>query len=226
MDLTESYLRICPRAVIDRYEIREVRDAAAVIANTNAEEWNEIVEVLSGFQLQHEDITTPGGGKGLVATRVDKTFRDLGWREGRYDRRVVSRLRLMPYRGAGERTAFVIETEVDSEGYKLDNVKGKIALDVEWNAKDGNLDRDLSAYRALYEVGIITAGVIVTRTFQDIRDLALRLGRNAFGTTTTTTLEKLEPRLTRGDSGGCPVLAVAISSKTLARQPVARAQPI
>lgn len=216
VNLTESYLRVCPPAILNRYEIREVRDAAAVIANTNAEEWAEIVEVLSGFHLQDEDITTPGGGKGLVATRIDRTFRELGWREGRYDRRIASRLRLMPYHSAGERTAFVIETEVDSEGYKVDNVKGKIALDVEWNAKDGNLDRDLSAYRALYEVGIITAGVIVTRTFQDIRDLALQLGRDAFGTTTTTTVEKLEPRLTRGDSGGCPVLAVAISSKTRA----------
>jgi hypothetical protein len=216
MDLTDSYLRVCPAAIVDRYEIREIRDAAAVIASTNHVEWNEIVKVLSGFQLEAADITTPGGGKGPVATRVDRAFREFGWREGRYDRRILSRLRLMPYRGANERKAIVVETEVDSQGYKLDNVKGRIALDVEWNAKDGNLDRDLSAYRALYDVGIITAGVIVTRTYQDIRDLSLRLGRDAFGTTTTTNLEKLEPRLTRGDSGGCPVLAIAISSKTLA----------
>jgi hypothetical protein len=216
VDLTTSYMRVCPAAILDRYEIREIRDAAAVIANTNSEEWAQIVEVLSRFQLQADDITTPGGGKGPVATRVDKAFRDLGWREGRYDRRILSRLRLMPYPAAGERKAVVVETEVDSQGYKLDNVKGRIALDVEWNAKDGNLDRDLGAYRALYEVGIITAGIIVTRTYQDIRELSLRLGRDAFGTTTTTNLEKLEPRLTRGDSGGCPVLAIAISSKTLA----------
>ncbi len=120
----------------------------------------------------------------------------------------------MPYKAAGEKAPVVLGTEVDSEGYKVDNVKGKIALDVEWNAKDGNLDRDLAAYRALYDVGIITAGVIVTRHYQEIYDLSAKLGRDAFGTTTTTTIDKLEPRLTRGDSGGCPVLALAICSQT------------
>jgi Restriction endonuclease BglII len=214
VDLTDSYARVCPPAVRDRYELREVRDAAAVIANTNPEEWDEIIGVLSDFTLEDDDLTTPGGGKSRVPTRLDKALREIGWREGRYDRKIRSTLRLMPYRAAGETKVSQVETEVDSEGYKVDNVKGKIALDVEWNAKDGNLDRDLSAYRALYEVGIITAGVIVTRRYQDIYELSAELGRDAFGTTTTTTLDKLEPRLTRGDSGGCPVLALGISRKT------------
>ena len=43
----------------------------------------------------------------------------------------------------------------------MDNVHGGVALDVEWNAKDGNLDRDLAAYRSLYDVGIISAGVMI-----------------------------------------------------------------
>ncbi len=36
----------------------------------------------------------------------------------------------MPYRKVGEREAVEEHTEVLSEGYKVDNVKGKIALDV------------------------------------------------------------------------------------------------
>lgn len=217
MDLTDSFERALPPAVRQRYIVREVRDAATVIANTNPTEWQEIVAVLSAFQLEKEDILTPGGGKSRVATRLDSAFRDVGWREGQYNRKIVSSLHLMPHRAAGETQPTVVETEVDSDGYKVDNVKGKIALDVEWNAKDGNLDRDLGAYRALYDVGIITAGVIVTRHYQSIYELSAKLGRDAFGTTTTTTIDKLEPRLTRGDSGGCPVLALAICSKTFAR---------
>ena len=203
MDLTDSYKRVLPPRISDRYELREVRDAAAVIKSTNPSEFKEIVEVLSDFKLTKPDILTPGGGKGPVAKRLDETFRAHGWREGRYDRKIISTLRRMPYRKAGERQAIEEHTEVVSEGYKVDNVKGKIALDVEWNAKDGNLDRDLSAYRALYEVGIITAGVIVTRHYGEIYELALELGRGKpFSTTTTTNIEKLGPRLTRGDSGG------------------------
>jgi len=116
----------------------------------------------------------------------------------------------------------VIESEVFNEGYKVDNVKGRIALDVEWNAKDGNLDRDIGAYRALYDAGLIDGAVLVTRTQDDLRRLAQGLAlaagqaeeeaRRRLGTTTTTNLGKLEPRMTRGDAGGCPVLAVAISA--------------
>ncbi|HWA55001.1 MAG TPA: BglII/BstYI family type II restriction endonuclease [Solirubrobacterales bacterium] len=216
MDLTESYLRVLPDEILTRYEICETRDAAAVVQNTNPEEFAEIVKILSEFHLTREDIVTPGGSKGKVATRLDNEFRELGWREGRYDREITSKLRLMPYRAKGEKKAVEKETTVLSEGYKVDNVKGKIALDIEWHAKDGNLDRDVGAYRALYDVGIIAAGVVVTRSYQEIRDLALRLGRDAFGTTTTTTLDKLEPRMTRGDAGGCPILAFGITSRCMA----------
>ncbi len=93
-------------------------------------------------------------------------------------------------------------------------MKGRVALDVEWNAKDGNLDRDLGAYRALYTAGIIDGAAIITRTQDDLRKLAIQMGAETkFGTTTTTNLTKLEPRLTRGDGGGCPVLAIAISAR-------------
>lgn len=215
MDLTGSFERVLPAEVLERFEIRETRDAAAVIQNTNPDEFEEIVAVLSEFRLNREDIVVPGGSKGTVATRLDGRFRELGWREGRYDREITSKLLLMPYRRGGERRATEKTTKVLSEGYKVDNVKGKIALDVEWHAKDGNLDRDVGAYRALYDVGIIAAGVVITRSYQEIRDLALKLGRDAFKTTTTTTLEKLEPRMTRGDAGGCPLLALGITSRCM-----------
>lgn len=97
----------------------------------------------------------------------------------------------------------------------MDNLKGRVALDVEWNAKDGNLDRDLAAYRALYDAALIDAAVLITRTQEDLRRLALQLDVSStkFATTTTTNLGKLRPRLTRGDAGGCPVLAIAVTSR-------------
>jgi hypothetical protein len=217
VDLTTSYEAVIPVDVRARFEMREVRNAAAVLAATNPDAFAEIVGVLDDFVLEALDITEPGGGKSRLAIRVDDTFRRLGWREGRHDTRVTSVLSLQPYRAAGERTTRVVEREVVSIGYKVDNVKDRVALDVEWNAKDGNLDRDVGAYRALYDAGIIDGGVIITRSFASIRDLAIRLGRTkAFATTTTTTIDKLEPRMTRGDGGGCPILAVAITDRCYA----------
>lgn len=214
MDLTDSYLKVFPKDVLERYDMREVRNASAVLANTSPTEFEQLITVLRDFALTKEDILKPGKNEGQIAKRLNKAFRDLGWREGRHDTKIISLLRLMPYKPAGEKKPVVKETEVVNEGYKVDNVKGAVALDVEWNAKDGNLDRDVGAYRALYDAGIISAGVMVTRTMTDLRELGVKLGRPKFlGTTTTTNLNKLEPRLTRGDAGGCPLLAVAITAR-------------
>ena len=214
MDLTHSYKQVFPRPVLQRYEFREVRNAAAVLAHTSPEEFEDVVIILKNFSLSIEDVLQPGKNEGQVAKRLNRAFRDAGWREGRYDVKVTSLLRLMPHKGAGERESSVKESEVLSEGYKVDNVKGEVALDVEWNAKDGNLDRDVAAYRALYQEGILAVGVMVTRTMDDLRELGRELGRPKFlNTTTTTNLGKLEPRMTRGDAGGCPLLAIAITSR-------------
>jgi len=217
VDLTTSYEAVIPADVRARFEMREVRNAAAILAATNPSAFAEIVGVLTDFRLEAMDITEPGGGKSRLAIRVDETFRRLGWREGQHDTHVTSVLSLQPYHPADEREARVVEKQVLNIGYKVDNVKDRVALDVEWNAKDGNLDRDVGAYRALYDGGIIDAGVIITRTFVSIRDLAVTLGRpGAFGTTTTTTIDKLVPRMTRGDGGGCPILAIGITERAYA----------
>jgi hypothetical protein len=215
VNLTESFSRALPASILDRYELRETRNAAAVLRAAHPDALSEVVEVLDRFELSDDDVLAAGGSKSDVARRLDESFRILGWREGRIDTRLVLEARLMPYRLVGEKHAVVTSNEVFNEGYKVDNLKAGVALDVEWNAKDGNLDRDLAAYRSLYDAAVIDAAVIVTRTSQDLRAFALKLdpGTTKFATSTTTNLEKLVPRLTRGDGGGCPVLAIAISSK-------------
>lgn len=195
--------------------MQEVRDASAVLSSVSCEEFAEIIAVLERFFLRRSDIVEPGGNEGPVAKRLNRDLRDRGWREGRYDTSIKATLHLMPFRAAGETKSTARETEANSKGYKVDNLKGKVALDVEWNAKDGNLDRDLSAYRALYDAGIIVAGIILTRTQADMRELGERLGRDPFRTSTTTNLDKLLPRMARGDGGGCPVLAIAITARCL-----------
>lgn len=217
MELTRSYAVVVPRSILDRYDFRETRNAAAVLASTNPTAFGQMLEVLDNFQLMAADITEPGGSKSQVAIRLDRAFRENGWREAAYDTHIRSVLRVMPYRPAGERRADERETDSVSLGYLVDNVKDRVALDVEWHAKDGNLDRDVAAYRAFYDAAIIDVGVILTRSFESIRALSIRLGRaGGFATTTTTTIEKLQDRLARGDGGGCPILAVAITDRCYA----------
>lgn len=217
MELTKSYANVIPADILARYDFRETRNAAAVIASTNPTAFGEMLDVLRAFTLTTADIVTPGGSKSRVAIRLDTAFRQKGWREAAYDTHIRSVLRVRPYAAAGEKKVTEREAQSMSVGYLVDNVKDRVALDVEWHAKDGNLDRDVGAYRAFYDAGIIDGGVILTRSFESIRGLSIRLGRpGGFATTTTTTIEKLTERMARGDGGGCPILAVAITGRTYA----------
>lgn len=215
MELTRSFERVVPADVLARYDFRETRNAAAVLAASNPVAFGEILDVLREFRLIATDITHAGGSESQVPIRLNRAFRDRGWREARYDTHVRSVVRVRPY-APGE-VATEQETQSVSLGYLVDNVKDRVALDVEWHAKDGNLDRDVGAYRAFYEGAIIDGGVIITRSFASIRALSIELGREkGFATTTTTTIEKLTDRLSRGDGGGCPILGVAITRATYA----------
>jgi hypothetical protein len=65
---------------------------------------------------------------------------------------------------------------------------------------------------------------MITRTQTDLRALGVELAaaqgwdaaraRRILATSTTTNVEKLRPRVTRGDAGGCPLLAVLICAAT------------
>ncbi len=217
MDLTDSYQSAVPGPLLARFEWREVRNAAAIAEATNREEWNDIMTVLDEFELTIEELMLPGGNKSGLTGRLESAFKNRGWRESRLDTEITLTTQRRPYRPAGETQTQRETSSVANQGYLVDGFKGRIALDVEWNAKDGNLDRDIGTYRAMYEAGFLDAGVIITRTQEDLRAAALDYEPTTtkFDTTTTTNLDKLVPRLTRGDAGGCPVLAVAICARTL-----------
>ncbi len=224
MDLTTSYLGCFPAATRERYEFYETRNAASILTTTNSARFAELVDVLDSFALLTDDLVNSGGNETKLAARLNSAFREKGWREARVDQIIKLSLLKQPYRPAGERKPVVVETETTSMGYKVDNFVDRVALDVEWNAKDGNLDRDLGAYRSLYDAGLIDAAVMITRTVDDLRRLATRLREGAgmspkdassmLKTSTTTNTTKLVPKLTRGDSGGCPILVVAICERT------------
>lgn len=224
MDLTVSYQDQFPSDVLARYEFEETRNASAILSATNPNAHNALIGVLRDFELLSNDLLSKGGAKSALARRLDESFRACGWREAQVNTLIRLQLKKMPYRPAGEAHPQVVDTETQNDGYKVDNFVDRVALDVEWNAKDGNLDRDISAYRALYDAGLIDVGVIVTRTSDDLKALAQRLahdaglsieaGRKILGTSTTTNIEKLRPRMSRGDSGGCPLLAIMICART------------
>ncbi len=182
-----------PAELLDLYEVHEWKHACAVLREDFRAEWDDIVEVLSEFRLYRSHVAVGGGGLSKVSQLFNKAFVERGWREKAFETMMV-----------------VDEAQMETPTHKVDCVKGRIALEIEWNNKDPFYDRDLSNFRLLFELRAISVGVIITRCdeLQDIFD-ALGKGRSYGGS--TTHMSKLLPRLEGGGGGGCPVLVFGIT---------------
>jgi hypothetical protein len=183
---------IIPADIAERYEVFEWRNGLAILASAHLDKWANILEVLRGFSFTKGDVLTPGGAKGLIASKLDSHFTRLGWIEKKFETKIV-----------------VDDAEHAAPTHKVDCYKDRIALEVEWNNKDPFYDRDLNNFRLLFELRAIDAGVIITRC-TELQLIFNRLGRGPSFGNSTTHMAKLIPRLEGGSGGGCPVVVFGI----------------
>lgn len=232
---TASYQTTLPELILGKYTFLETGSASKIAEVVSPEAFSDIVNVLDDFSLTPQLLLTRGGSRGPIPRLIDGAFAAKGWMEARVD--LYKRAFLVPgHNGAtveddplGLRAEELKISESYQKGYSVDNVKGRIALDVEWNPKDGNLDRDFSAYRAWHEEGLIDVAFLITRIQADTKQLAARLWEQFiathpeyqhetqpvdYGTTTTANFEKARERVLRGDLGTCPILVIGIGEKT------------
>lgn len=187
-----STLHLVPPDLHDLYHIDEWRNAVGVLATACPQEWSEIIDVLRKFRLYRSEIQAAGGAKSPIARQIDGGFYALGWQEKQFQ------------------TAINLDGETfESPTHKIDCLKGRVALEVEWNNKDPFFDRDLNNFRLLYDLRAIDVGVIVTRG-SELQTIFKRLGKGASYGASTTHRDKLLPRIEGGGGGGCPVLTFAI----------------
>lgn len=190
-----SGLHLIPEGIRELYEIHEWRNACAVLSGAHPHEWNELLGVLGGFRLLRSHVTKPGGRKSDIADRIDRRFYDLGWTERRFD------------------TKITVDEEVhEAPTHGVDCYKNGVGIEVEWNNKDPFYDRDLNNFRLLFELRALAVGVIITRS-DELQLIFNRLGRGKSYGASTTHMSKLLPRLEGGAGGGCPVLALGITSR-------------
>lgn len=220
---------VLPSLARDHWAFMESNSAAAVIKAVSPDEWADIVEVLENYRLDPRYWLRAGGNRGDIAEQIDGEFGRRGWRETRLDLETRGLLFDRNGRQVGELPV------IRQEGYLVDNFKNRVVLDVEWNAKDGNLDRDLASYRSWFEAGIISAGVIITKDRLSLLALARQIWsdyqltlpeeeRSArlpidLHTSTVTAFDKAKMRMRRGVMGTCPVLIVAADVTTWNGQP-------
>ena len=181
-----------PEAIRTNYEVHEWRHASALLERDFPEEWEDMCDVLSRFRLCKSFVTTPGGRKSKISEWIDGELYKKGWIERKFDTAVV-----------------VDDMATASPTHSVDCYKNRVALEIEWNNKDPFFDRDLNNFRLLFELRVISVGIIVTRcdALQVIFD-ALDRGKS-YGASTPH-IGKLLPKIEGGGGGGCPVLVFGI----------------
>ena len=228
-----------PADLRGRYEVYSYRSAATILAESHPTEFAELCEALKGFSISEKMIRTAGGNESAIPKLISASLRPKGWEETiiRGDL-VVERISKEEVRigKSGkplkkpryEKRSVLLRREKYLDGHKVDYVKGKVAFDLEWNSKDQTFDRDLYAFSAFAQTGVIDVGVLVTRgtAMTDfIRGLGPALKKNGevemkdgkprstaakYGASTTW-MGKLLYRLNAGRNGACPVLVFGIT---------------
>lgn len=183
-----------PSFVRENYEIHEWRHASAILVKDFPNEWNDIMNVLTDFRLLKSHIAIGGGNKSSVAETLDIYFASKGWVETQFDTKIVVDL-----------------NEQHTPTHKVDEYKNHVAVEVEWNNKDPFFDRDLNNFRLLFDLRVISVGIIITRT-DELQNIFNSLGRGSSYGMSTTHMSKLLPKMEGGGGGGCPILVFGITS--------------
>lgn len=227
-----------------RYEVHSYRHAAAILATSFPAELAEIEQALLDFNMTTHDIGMPGGNESVIPKKYSRILRPMGWVETRIQGDLLVRMQEFDEEFLDndktrklkrpESEPHLIENFID--GHKIDYVKGRVAFDLEWNSKDQTFDRDLYALRAFHECGLISAGVMLTRSASlnpvfevvpqltktgepELHKIGAKAGqpknvRAKYGASTTW-MGKLLYRLNAGRHGGCPVLVFGITPKLI-----------
>jgi hypothetical protein len=226
--------------VCSLYEVYSYRHAAAILYHSFPAELKELEGALRSFRITQHDIGLPGGNESTIPPKISRMLRPLGWIETRIQGDLlVRRNEFDEIPQAGGRTKKTKRPEGDAlairnfiDGHKIDYVKNRVAFDLEWNSKDQTFDRDLYAFRAFHDCGLISAGVLVTRSqsLNPVLEFVPRLTKKGevvrypngkmkgepiptktkYGASTTW-MGKLLYRLNAGRQGGCPVLVFGIT---------------
>ena len=209
----EHWKELLPKSIVEKYELYNFNSAVEILTQSHSEEFFDIIQALERFQITTEDIITPVGNESSVPKKLSALLRPLDWKELEISGDLVVQL----FEGKKQKEfsrEFVLKEFIS--GHKIDYVKGEIAVDLEWNSKDQTFDRDLYAFRTFYECGVITCGIIITRS-EKLNAVFSALGENIkkkYGASTTW-MGKLLPRIHARRHGGCPMLVVGITPETI-----------
>ena len=137
-------INLLPQEIRDTYQIEERHHACAILKTDFRDHWNDLIAVLTEFSLKRSHILKPGGRKSPISQSIDDLFYGRGWVEKSFEISV---------------TADGIQTLAPT--HHVDYYKDRVAIETEWNNKDPFFDRDLTSFRLLFDLNVLSVGIII-----------------------------------------------------------------
>ena len=186
---------LLPDEVRRKYKVEERHHACAILRTDFPTEWQDLLDALGQLRLRKSEILTPGGGKSPISRGINGFFFGRGWQKRKFAINVL-----------------VDGDETLSPTHEVDYYKNRIAIETEWNNKTEFYDRDLNTFRLLFELNVLSVGIIITRA-SELQSIFDQLGKGSSYGPSTTHMTKLIPKMANRGSGGCPVLAFGMTEK-------------
>ena len=133
-----------PETILDKYAVYNYNHAAEILSQSFTAEFHEILAVLSSLTISRKDILIAGGNESPIPKKFSLELEPNGWKEIRISGDLL--IKFYPRRGI--RKGSFDETPYDEkiisnyiDGHNIDFIKGRVAVDIEWNSKDQTFDR-------------------------------------------------------------------------------------
>ena len=209
--------QLIPDVITNKFEIANYHHAVEIISSAFPNEWTDLIDCFTAFNLTRDDIAASGGAETSIPGKINDVLYPRKWRNVMaeadlklrlYQRKIdVKQYEEYPYD----------EPEIHNyvQGAHVDFMKNRVAMCVEWNKKDVSFDRVLASLRSFYELNIISAGVIFTRgesldkAFSIITDQNGKSVKGKYGASSTH-IDRLITRVDSGQAGGCPIWILGI----------------
>ena len=188
-------LNLIPARIREVYQVAERHHACAILATDFPTEWKDLLAALKQLRLPKSQILTPGGGKSPISKGINGFFARRDWEEKKFDIQVL-----------------VDGVSTLSPTHHVDYFRNRVAIETQWNNKDPFYDRDLTTFRLLFELNVLSVGVIITRA-SELQQIFDDLGKGMSYGPSTTHMGKLTPKMANRASGGCPILAFGMTKK-------------
>lgn len=205
-----------PDRIYNKFDFQSYNNALEILAYAFPNEWKDITDTLDQFVILREDLSASGGSETNIPSKIDAILLARKWKNvlinASLDIKIYERIiDMKQYEKYPSRESMIPEF---MSGH-VDYLNGRVGVYLEWNKKDLAFDKTLSDIRQLYECGILSVAVVITRgedlneAFKEITDKDGKAVFRKYGSSSTW-MGRLIPRLNTREAGGCPVLAVGI----------------